>query len=104
MNKVLRQTKDQRSQDHYNDGMIDFRVIPSKPDGFSEEIAVFVNINGNALTVTTSDPMFVINDLVMTYKRMWRPDWNMEDEFDDYLDAFKKYLIWLGCNPEEIGE
>ena len=102
MNPILKRTRNQKSPTHYFDGMIDMRIIPATTDGFSEPIAVFTNINANVMTVSANDPMYRAYDLISTYKLLWRHDWNMDDEFDDYLESFKKYLLRTGCKPEEL--
>lgn len=87
---------------HYNDGMIDYRAIEATIEGFSDPINVFVNTNGDCKTVPV-DNFFGVSDLVDAYEQMWRADWNMDDEKQEYLERFKRYLIEVcGCAPKEL--
>ena len=85
-------------EEHYNDGMIDVRVI----NEFDR--VVFVNCNGDAKAVSFDNNLFSPKELVEAYESMWRSDWNMDDEKAEYVSRYKSYMLKCGCKPEELGE
>ena len=82
--------------EHYNDGMIDMRVISE----FC--LTVFTNVDGDTKTVGFDDNFFSPADLIGAYVSLWKPQWNMDGEKEKYLDKFKIYLYECGCTKEDI--
>lgn len=83
---------------HYNDGLIDFRVI----EEFS--LIVFTNRDGETITLNYDDGRHTTLDEIKAYKGLWSKKWNMDDELEAYLQGFKNHLVSLLVPKEELEE
>ena len=101
-NQILQKTRHQKSQSHYNDGMVDYRLITPAGDSCFHCMAIFVNCSGDSKIIDTEDNFFSPLDLVKAYQKMFWKEWNMEGERASYVEAFKKYLIRTGCPADEL--
>ena len=105
MNEILKETRWQRSPNHYNDGCVDYRVIQgnSKRRFFFGGIGVFVSESGFSKAISLEDNFFAPIELVKAY-RLAISTAIEESPIEDYVAAFKAYLIRTGCDPEDLIE
>ena len=83
--------------EHFNDGYIDLRVIP--------EFYVWViteGISGKAMTIAFDDNFFSVRDLLKAYLSLWEDDWATEETKKEHIDAFKRWLIDIGAQVEDL--
>ena len=81
---------------HYNDGMIDCHFI----EFFDNPMAVMVNCDGDAETLDCTSNFYTEADLLLAYNKLWKSDWNMDDEKPLYVRKFKEWILQGGCDPE----
>lgn len=80
--------------DHYNDGLIDVRVIQD----FC--LTVFTSCDGRTKTVSFDSNFYAPMDLVEAYSQLFDPAWNEDKE--RRLNDFKTYLYACGCEQEDL--
>lgn len=104
MNQILKETKRQKSPKHYCDGVVDFHIIESKNKlgYFFSTMAVFVSEAGYAKAVNCESNFFAPIDLVNAYRKALKFSAILDYPEEDYVNAFKAYLIRTGCKPEEL--
>ena len=88
--------EEDREYNHYNDGLIDVRFIDNMC------LCVGVNVDGRAETVAIDDNFFTEVEILMLYRKLWDPAWNMDDEKDAYEEEFLEWLVENGADPEVL--
>lgn len=102
MNHILKATRNQKSPTHYNDGVVDFRIIPNRGDYTFDTMAVFVGKNGYAKAIDCESNFFAPIDLIRIYRKVLMYTLCEPETQRDYIEAFKAYLIRTGCKPEDL--
>lgn len=82
----------------YNDGMI------AKIDIDEFCMVVLVNCDGDTQTVSYDSNFFAPIDILRAYRQLWKKEWNMDDELEDYIAKFKKHLAYQGAQESELEE
>ena len=80
--------------DHYNDGLIDVRVIQD----FC--LIVFTSCSGKTKAVSFDSNLYTPMDLVEAYSQLFEDAWNEDKE--KCLNNFKTYLYACGCTQEDL--
>jgi len=101
MNHILKATRNQKSPTHYNDGVVDFRII-QRDDYAFDTMAVFVGRTGYAKAINCESNFFAPIDLVRIYRTVFMYSVIEPEMQRDYIEAFKAYLIRTGCKPEDL--
>ena len=82
--------------EHYNDGYTDVRNISE----FC--MMVFTNNDGKTKVVGYDDNFFSTLDLLKAFREISKPvHEDDEEELEQAIDGFKKWMIDTGANPEE---
>ena len=88
--------KADREYNHFNDGLIDVRFVDDMC------LCVGVNVDGRAETVAIDDNFFTEVEILMLYRKLWNPAWNMEDEKAAHEEEFLDWLVENGADPEVL--
>lgn len=101
----------EKSEQHYNDGYVDMRVIPAEIEGcFSAPIIVIANPDGFVEAINVDSNFFSPKDILEAYERALR-NFLEGDEYlgnEDEKEAqrliseFKSYLISTGVEKEDL--
>lgn len=96
MESIKIDNQQQLDESHYNDELIDARII------HEFYLWTFTNVDGETKTVPFDNNFFSPCDLVRAYKSLWGEDWNMDEDKPSYVQRFKEWLIATGCTAEEL--
>lgn len=88
---------------HYNDGYIDYRIIPAAREGcFCDPLIVMANPEGKAKVISSSDNFFTEQDIVDAYVELFDAyEENDPETKKEKVTAFKQYLTKCGADLED---